>query len=499
MTRIKAVTAIAWMSVALMFTACTTVQSQSGGEKRPAGTTRAAKSKSGASASKIALPASLDPSVDRDAFPSTYKAISAPPTAIVGATVLTATGQQIENGTVVMVDGKITAIGGPETAVPQGATVIDGKGKWVTPGIIDVHSHLGVYPSPAVSSRADGNEMTDPNTAGVWAENSVWPHDPGFNRARAGGVTALQILPGSGNLFGGRSVVLKNVPSITTQGMKFPGAPYGLKMACGENPKRVYGGKGRMPSTAMGNVFSYRKTWIDAAEYAYKWQQYREKVGKGKSADPPKRDLALDTLSGVLAGEILVQNHCYRADEMATMIDISHEFGFHIAMFHHAIEAYKIGPLLAKEDTCVAIWAELSGFKMEALDGIGENAAIVHRAGGCVVVHSDDENLIQRLNQEAGIALGAALRAGMQISRADAIAWITRNPAKALGIADRTGTLEVGKMADVALWNGDPFSVYTLAEKTFVDGALVYDRRDPQYQPKSDFELGQPGAGAFHP
>jgi imidazolonepropionase-like amidohydrolase len=413
--------------------------------------------------------------------------------------VLTATGQQIDNGTLVMAEGKILAVGGSDTVVPQGATVIDGKGKWVTPGVIDAHSHLGVYPSPGVKAHADGNEMTDPNTAGVWAENSVWPQDPGFDRARAGGVTTLLILPGSGNLFGGRSVTLKNVPSTTTQGMKFPGAPYGLKMACGENPKRVYGSKGKSPSTAMGNVYNYRKAWIDASEYSRKWEQYRAKVAKGESADPPKRDLTLDTLMGVQAGEILVQNHCYRADEMATMIDISHEFGYHVTMFHHAVEAYKIGPLLAKENICVAIWAQRSGFKMEAIDGIAENAAIVQKAGGCVVIHSDDEVVIQRLNQEAGLALGAGAQAGINISHADAIAWITRNPAKALGIADRTGSLETGKMADVALWSGDPFSVYTIAEKVFVDGALVFDRKDPRYQPKSDFSLGQPGEGAFHP
>jgi imidazolonepropionase-like amidohydrolase len=486
MIRFRFVSAIGCALIALISASCASVQSSSARTE--------ANNKD-----KTALPRGLDPRTDRDPFPSTYKPIASGSTAIVGATVLTATGLQIENGTVVIVEGKIAAVGGPETPVPSGATIVDAKGKWVTPGIIDAHSHLGVYPSPAVAARSDGNEMTDPNTAGVWSEGSVWPMDPGFHRARAGGVTSLQILPGSGNLFGGRSVVLKNVPSVTTQGMKFPGAPYGLKMACGENPKRVYGSKGKTPSTAMGNVYSYRKAWIDAAEYTNKWNVYRAKIAKGETADPPKRDLTLDTLAGVIAGEILVQNHCYRGDEMATMIDISHEFGFHIAMFHHAVEGYKIGPLLAKENTCAAVWAEWGSFKMESLDGIAENAALIHRAGGCVVIHSDDENIIQRLNQEAGIALGAGKRAGISISHADAIAWITRNPAKAIGVGDRTGSLEVGKMGDVVVWSGDPFSVYTIAEKVFIDGAAVYDRRDPRLQPKSDFELGQPGAGVFHP
>ncbi|HEV8334273.1 MAG TPA: amidohydrolase [Steroidobacteraceae bacterium] len=450
-------------------------------------------------AEAVPLPRALDPYSNLDPYPSTYRPLPSQPVAIVGATVLTATGQQIENGVVVLAEGRIVAVGDAATSIPAQAQRIDARGKWVTPGIIDAHSHLGVYPSPGVSSRQDGNEMTNPNTAGVWAEHSVWPQDPAFQRARAGGVTTLLILPGSGNLFGGRSVTLKNVPAVTVRDMKFPGAPYGLKMACGENPKRSYGMKGQAPSTAMGNVFGYRKAWLDATEYARKWAAYRARVAKGEQADAPARDLTLDTLAGVLAGEILIQNHCYRADEMATMIDLAHEFGLHIAAFHHAVEAYKIAPLLAQEHICAAIWGERGGMKMEAMDGIGANAALLQRAGSCVIIHSDDTILMQRLNQEAAIAVGAGLRAGIDIPRAQAIAWITANPAHALGIDGQVGTLEPGKMADVVLWSGDPFSVYTVAEQVFIDGALAYDRHDARFQPRSDFELGQPGAGAFHP
>ena len=176
-------------------------------------------------------------------YPSTYQALSSKLTLIQNATVLTGDGARIEGGSVLLGDGKVLEIG-DDIEVPDDALVIDAQGKWVTPGIIDNHSHLGVYASPGVSSHADGNEISGPNTAEVWAEHAVWPQDQGFNTARAGGVTALQILPGSANLFGGRGVTLKNVPSRTMQGMKFPGAPYGLKMACGENPKRVYGEKG---------------------------------------------------------------------------------------------------------------------------------------------------------------------------------------------------------------------------------------------------------------
>ncbi len=442
------------------------------------------------------LPPGLDPLANPDAFPSTYRPGASQPTALVHATVLTATGRQIEDGTVVMSGGRIVAVGGPETAVPAGAAVVDARGKWVTPGLIDIHSHMGDYPVPAVPSRSDGNELTDPNTAQVWAEHSVWPQDPAFDRSRAGGVTTLDILPGSGNLFGGRSVVLKNVNAVTVQGMKFPGAPYGLKMACGENPKRVYGSKGRFPSTAMGNVAGYRGAWIAAANYRRAWDTYRDKVAKGQAADPPLRNLQLDTLVGVLKGEILIQNHCYRADEMADMIDISHEFGFHIAAFHHAVESYKIAPMLAKEGICSAVWADWGGFKMEAYDATQANAALVHRAGACTVIHSDDDYIDQHLNQEAAVAMTAGNRVGLAITRAEAIAWITANPAKALGIGRETGSLEPGKAADVVLWSRDPFSVYAVAEHVYVDGAEVYDRAHPR-QPRSDFEVGQPAKGAF--
>lgn len=426
---------------------------------------------------------SVDQGVAGEApFASTYQPLPSDTVLIRDATVLTGTGERLENGDVLMRDGKIAAVG-TDLAAPEGARVIEAAGKWVTPGIIDVHSHLGVYPSPSVEAHADGNEMTDPNTAGVWAEHSVWPQDPGFVTALAGGVTTLQILPGSANLFGGRSVVLKNVPARTTQAMKFPEAPYGLKMACGENPKRVYGEKGRAPSTRMGNVRGYREAWIAAREYLD--AQSGENGNNGTT-----RDLGKETLAGVLKGEILVHNHCYRADEMATMIDVAREFDYQITAFHHAVEAYKIADLLAEHDICAAMWADWWGFKMEAYDGVRQNVALVHEAGGCAVVHSDSEYGIQRLNQEAAKAMAAGKRAGLDISRAEAITWITSNAAKALGIAERTGSLEEGKMADVVIWTGDPFSVYSKAEQVFIDGALIWNLHDKARQPETDFTLG---------
>ncbi|HYG61987.1 MAG TPA: amidohydrolase, partial [Thermoanaerobaculia bacterium] len=222
---------------------------------------------------------------ESEPYPSTYRPLPSAPVLITNATVLTAAGDRIEGGSVLMRDGKIAAVG-RGIAPAAGVTVVDASGKWVTPGIIDAHSHLGVYPAPgSAQAHQDGNEITDPVTAEVWAEHSVWPQDPQFPLAIAGGVTTQQILPGSANLIGGRSVVLKSVPARSVQAMKFPGAPHGLKMACGENPKRVYGGKGRAPSTRMGNMAGYREAFIEAREYARDWDEYE--ADKEGDADPP--------------------------------------------------------------------------------------------------------------------------------------------------------------------------------------------------------------------
>lgn len=416
-------------------------------------------------------------------FSSTYRPLPSEATILQGATVLTGTGERLDGADVVMRDGRIEAVGtGLDSA---GLTVVDATGMWVTPGVIDAHSHLGVYASPGVDAHSDGNESTAPNTAEVWAEHSVWPHDPGFVAALAGGVTSLQILPGSANLFGGRGVTLKNLPGRSVMDMKFPGAPHGLKMACGENPKRVYGRRSSAPSTRMGNVAGYRSAWIDAADY----KQKMEAAEKGQG-EAPKRDLKLETLAGVLSGDILVHNHCYRADEMAVMFEVAKEFGYKIAAFHHGVEAYKVADLLRENDTCAAIWADWYGFKMEAFDGIRENAAILDRAGACTVMHSDSDIGIQRLNQESAKVMGAAARVGIDIPEERAVRWFTINAAKSLGIDEVTGSLEAGKMADVTIWNGNPFSVYTKAERVYIDGALVYDRQDPSVNPVTDFTLG---------
>ncbi|MBA6341161.1 amidohydrolase [Colwellia sp. MB02u-10] len=428
--------------------------------------------------------------INKNPYPSTYKVLPLQTTLIKNATVLTGTGSRMENADVLMIDGKINKIGNNLSA--EGAVEIDANGKWITPGIIDVHSHLGVYPSPSVESHSDGNEMSSPNTSEVWAEHSVWPQDPGFQKARAGGITTLQILPGSANLFGGRGVTLRNVPSETMQGMKFPAAPYGLKTACGENPKRVYGARKELPSTRMGNMAGYRMAWAEATEYKRAWEKYDADYAAGKNPAAPKRDIELDTLKGVLDGDILIHNHCYKAEEMAMMIDLGKEFNYQSGTFHHAIEAYKIADTLAENGNCAAMWPDWWGFKMEAYDMVHENAAIVDAVkNSCAIVHSDSASTIQRLNQEAGKVMYRANENGFDIAPELAITWITANAAQSLGLADKTGSLEMGKNADVVIWNQNPFSVYAQAEQVFVDGAKVYDRFDEKYQAKSDFMLGQ--------
>ena len=428
--------------------------------------------------------------INKNPYPSTYQALPAQSTLLTNATILTGTGERLDDADILLVNGKVMQVGKNLSA--EQAKVIDMAGKWITPGIIDVHSHLGVYPNPQVESHSDGNEMTSPNTSEVWAEHSVWPQDPAFEAARAGGVTTLQILPGSANLFGGRGVTLRNVPSHTMQGMKFADAPYGLKMACGENPKRVYGSRKVLPSTRMGNVAGYRTAWLAATEYKREWDKYDSDYSAGKNPQAPTRDLELDTLMGVLDGEILIHNHCYKAEEMAVMIDLSNEFNYHSGTFHHAIEAYKIADLLAANGNCAAMWPDWWGFKMEAFDMVEENAAIVDAVkNSCAVVHSDSSTTIQRLNQEAAKVMYRANENGFALKEEDAIKWITANAAKSLGINDEVGSLVAGKNADVVVWNMNPFSVYAQAEQVFIDGAKVYDRFDDKYQAKSDFLLGQ--------
>jgi imidazolonepropionase-like amidohydrolase len=428
--------------------------------------------------------------------------------AIVGATLLLGNGSRIEDGAIVLDGGKIAAVGKRgEIAIPQGAKVIEAAGKFVTPGLIDTHSHMGVYAVPNTDATADGNEMTDPTTPYVFSEHAFWPQDPALLRAVAGGVTTIQVLPGSGNVIGGRAVTVKLNPRLEARAMRFPGAPNGLKMACGENPKRVYGGKRQQPMSRMGNISKLRDAYIKAKEYAFDLAAYQQqydawkkkydeaKKDPSKAKDPgpepraPARNLGYETLADVMAGKIRLQIHCYRADEMLLMIALAKELGFEIASFHHAVEAYKIADVLAAEGIGASVWADWWGFKLEAYDAVEANAPILAAKGGLAIIHSDSAILVQRLNQEAAKALHAGQRLGLDVTEDDAIAWVTLHPAKALGVDRFTGSLAAGKMADVVLWNRNPLSIYAQAEQVFVDGELVFDRSAPP-RAWSDFEVG---------
>jgi len=438
------------------------------------------------------LEASSEAEMMNGAYQSTYNPDPSPKILIKNGTLLTGTGVLLEKSSVLIENNRIVSVG--SDIDETGATVIDADGKWITPGIIDIHSHMGVYPAPSLRSNSDGNEATSPTTPDVWAEHSVWTQDPQYTLALKGGITTFHVLPGSANLIGGRGVTLKNIRSVTVQGMKFPNAPHSLKMACGENPKRVYGNRNTEPSTRMGNVAGYRKSWIKAKAYQKRLEEYESKSEEAKELEyAPSRDLELETLVGVLKGEILIQNHCYRGEEMAIMLDIAKEFGYKVTTFHHAIEAYKVADILAEQGVCSAMWADWWGFKHEAYDMVWENVAIVDQARngtGCAIVHSDSAVGIQHLNQEASKALAAGRRSGLDIDKARAIQWITLNAAKGLGIEDRVGSLEVGKMADVVIWSGDPFSVYSTVEKVFIDGHIKYENETVEEFERTDFDLG---------
>jgi imidazolonepropionase-like amidohydrolase len=477
------------------------------------------------------------------------KPASSPPVVIHGATLMLGTGKTIERGTIILDKGKIAVVAEGELPAPTGAIVVDGTGKVVTPGLIDTHSHMGVYPMIDSTGTDDGNEASAASTPEAQTADAFWPQDPTIERAVAGGVTAVQVLPGSANLIGGRAITIKLRPLASAREMHVPGAPDGLKMACGENPKRVYGqGRHTAPMTRMGNLAGQRAAFLKAKRLRDQWARWNDEEsrrieGDSKkratyeakrderarresychdSGDPepceawrkqwrdqpleepsasqpvatPDRDPGAETLAAALDGRVLVHVHCYRADDMLAMLALADEMGFRVRSFHHAVEAYKIRDVLAARQIAVSTWADWWGFKMESFDAIPENAALVSESGGRTIIHSDSDEGVQRLNQEASKAMAAGRRAGIAISDEEALRWVTQNPAWALGVDHRMGSLEPGKDADVVLWSKSPFSVYAVAEKVWIDGAIVYERGKPRW---SDFELGQEPPPPFLP
>ena len=393
--------------------------------------------------------------------------------AIVGAALETASpAGRIEDGVLLVRGGRIAGLGSRgEVLLPPGGPVVDGKGRTLMPGIIDPHSHMGVYSWPSVEANSDGNEATDPIRPEVRALDSVNAEDPAFALARAGGVTTVMVLPGSANLIGGQAAILKLREGGTVEAMRFEGAPASMKMAFGENPKRVYGERNVAPSTRMGNLAVLRRAFTEARDYDAARERYDAKVAKGeKNAEPPEKDLRKEALLGMLQGRFRLQVHCYTRSDILSLLSFADEFGMKVTCIHHALDAYKARREIAAHGTAICTWADWWGFKIEAWDGIPENAALCQAAGVRVCVHSDSSEQVQRLWIEAAKMIAAGL------PRGEAVKALTLNPAWVLGVDGRTGSLEVGKDADLALFSGDPFSVFSRVDATWIDGKRVFKR-----------------------
>jgi imidazolonepropionase-like amidohydrolase len=387
---------------------------------------------------------------------------------IKNAIVMTVTHGNVKNGSVYIKDGKIAAVGESVNA-PSSATVIDAGGKYLTPGIIDSHSHLALDD--------DVNEATSPVTPQMMMQDAFDYQDKAIYRALAGGVTTSLLLHGSANMIGGQAVVIKHKYGTSRDAMLFPGAPRSIKFASGENPKRVYGGRNQVPSTRMGNFAVQREALVQAQDYMRSWDEYNAKVKRGdKDATAPKRDLKLEALADVLRGNLMVQIHCYRADEFLTEMAMAKEFGYHIRAFHHALEAYKVPEKLAAENVGIATFADWWGYKYEAWDAIPWNAVMAMRKGVRVAIKSDSDDFARRLNQEAAKTMhyGGA-------TEEEALKMITINAAWIVGVDDKVGSIEEGKDADLVLWDGYPLSSAAVPNKVWIDGDVYFDRSLPGY------------------
>ncbi len=385
---------------------------------------------------------------------------------ITNATILTASHGRIEHGSIYVQDGKIAAVGA-QVPRPAGATVIDAGGKYLTPGIIDSHSHMALG--------NDINEATSPIVPHMVMLDAFDPSDRAIYRALAGGVTTALLLHGSADMIGGQSVMMKTKFGLGRDELLFPQAPVIIKFASGENPKRVFGGRNQLPSTRMGNFAVQRQALVEAQQYLRDWDDYNAKLKSGeKDTKPPKRDLKLEALADLLRGKMMVHAHVYRADEFLTEMTMAKEFGYKLRAFVHGLEAYKVCDKIAAAGVGVTTFADWWGYKYEAWDAIPYNAVMCMRQGAVVAINSDSNDFMRRLNQEAGkmIRYGGA-------TEEEALKMITLNAAWMLDIQDRTGSIDVGKDADLVLWNGYPLSVYGVPEKVFIDGELYFDRTRP--------------------
>ncbi|HEY2288688.1 MAG TPA: amidohydrolase [Streptosporangiaceae bacterium] len=388
--------------------------------------------------------------------------------AIVGGRVVPVTGAPLDGGTVLIADGRITAVG-QGLVVPADATVIDAAGRWVLPGFIEAHGHVGVDEEAQGWAGDDTNEMTEPVTAQVRAIDAINPADLGFRDAISGGVLAVNVNPGSGNPIGGQTVALK-CWGLTVDEMALR-APSGMKSALGENPKRVYGDQGKMPSTRLGTAAVIRGALVDAANYLQRLEAAERKPEAERT--PVDRDLKLEALGSVLRREIPWRQHCHRADDIATAIRIADEFGYDLVI-DHGTEAHLLAGLIAARGIPVIIGPLFtSRSKVELRNRSLANPGRLAAAGVTIAITTDHPVVpINFLVHQATLAVKEGL------DPATALAAITINPARIAGIDDRLGSIEAGKDADLAIWSGDPLDVHSRVELALIEGAEVYSYRD---------------------
>lgn len=407
-------------------------------------------------------------------------------TLIRNATVLTVTKGTVENGSVLIENGKIAAIG-KNLSAPADATVVDATGKYLMPGIIDCHSHT------AIEGGVNEGTLSDSSMANI--KDVIDPFDINIYRGLAGGLTVSNVLHGSANAIGGQTIVIKLRWGKTAQEMLFEGAKPGIKFALGENPKRAgepqqnFFSPGpaaprRYPGTRMGVEEVIRESFTEAKNYQAEWKEYKERVARGEHPIPPKQDLRLEPLVEVLEGQRYIHVHCYRSDEILMLLRLSDEMGFKIRTLQHALEGYKVASEIAAHGVGASTFSDWWAYKEEAYDATPYNAAIMTRKGVVVSLNSDSDELQRHLNLEAA----KTLRYG-GLSETEALAMVTINPAKQLGIDDKVGSIEVGKSADLVLFDQHPLSNYSKALKVWIDGHEYFDRdKDLETRPKFEQE-----------
>jgi len=381
--------------------------------------------------------------------------------ALKGGTVITISKGTIPDGTVVIQKGKIAAVGS-NVKIPSGIRIIDVSGKYIMPGLIDSHSHIAL---------ADINEATDPVTPQIWMWEALEPDSDAIRKTLAGGVTTVKTMHGSANVIGGVNVTIKLKYDAPVEEMMVQGVRQQLKMALGENPKRLYGTKGRSPSTRMGSAYVARKAFIEAQEYKAKWDRYEKEKSNGKKdLTPPKINLQLETLKMVLEKKLSVDCHTYRADEIVWIINFCREFGIDLLQLSHCVDGYKVADVLAEAGVSFGGWVDWWGFKEEAYDGCPYGFTIMNDAGVNIVINSDSGDEGRYLYMNAAKVLKYN-----DLPENDVLKMITLNAAKSLEMEDRVGSLDVGKDGDIAVFDKHPLDSTTKCVMTIVEGKVYFD------------------------